>query len=154
MVPQSKPKTGRTARTITGGKASGRLLGGNLTIVSTLMGTGWVPDFKGAVLFLEDTNEAEYRIDRMLQQLKLAGVLDGLAGAVFGQCTHCASTEPDYDGFTLDSLVDHYFTPLGIPAFTGADIGHVGNQLSLPSGARVELDADARTIRLLEPIVA
>ena len=151
---QIEEETGRPARTITGGTASGRLLGGNLTIVSTLMGTGWVPDFQGAVLFLEDTNEAEYRIDRMLQQLKLAGVLDGLAGAVFGQCTSCASTEPDYDGFTLDSLVDHYFTPLGIPAFTGADIGHIGNQLSLPSGARVELDADARTIRLLEPIVA
>ena len=143
----------RSARTICGGKASGRLLGGNLTIVSTLMGTGWLPDFKGAVLFLEDTNEAEYRIDRMLQQLKLAGVLEGLAGAIFGQCTSCASTEPDYDGFTLDSLVDHYLAPLGIPAFTGANIGHVSNQLSLPSGARVELDGDARTIRLLESIV-
>lgn len=147
-------ETGRAARTVTGGRASGRLLGGNLTILSTLMGTGWLPDFRGAVLFLEDVNEAEYRVDRMFQQLKLAGVLDGLAGIVFGQCTQCATTAPDYAGFTLDQLIDHYVTPLGIPAVTGFDSGHVSNQLSLPSGARVELDAEARTLRVLEAIVS
>lgn len=146
-------ETGRAARTITGGKAIGRLLGGNLTILSTLMGTGWLPDLKGAVLFLEDVNEAEYRVDRMFQQLKLAGILDGLAGIVFGQCTSCATTAPDYAGFTLDQLIDHYCAPLGIPAVTGFDSGHIANQLSLPSGARVELDADARTVRLLEAVV-
>lgn len=147
-------ETGRVARTIAGGKATGRLLGGNLTILSTLMGTGWLPDLKGAVLFLEDVNEAEYRIDRMFQQLKLAGVLGGLAGVIFGQCTNCATTAPDYAGFTIDQLIDHYFAPLGVPAVTGFDVGHVGNQLSLPSGARVELDADARTVRVMEAIVA
>ena len=77
----------------------------------------------------------------------------GLAGVVFGQCTSCATTAPDYDGFTIDQVVDQYLGPLGIPAFTGANVGHVSNQLSLPSGAEVELDADARTIRLLQPIV-
>ncbi len=81
-------------------------------------------------------------------------MLDGLAGMVFGQCTSCASTDPDYSGFTLDQLIDHYIAPLGIPAVTGFNTGHIANQLSLPSGARVELDGDARTIRLLEPIVA
>lgn len=146
-------ETSRAARTVTGGKATGRLLGGNLTILSTLMGTPWLPDMTGGVLFLEDVNEAEYRVDRMFQQLNLAGVLDGLAGVIFGQCTSCATTAPDYTGFTIDQLVDHYFAPLGIPAITGFDSGHVGNQLSLPSGARVELDADARTVRLLERIV-
>lgn len=147
-------EAGRPGRTITGGKASGRLLGGNLTILSTLMGTPWLPDLKGAVLFLEDVNEAEYRVDRMFQQLKLAGVLDGLAGIVFGQCTSCATTAPDYAGFTLDQLIDHYCAPLGIPAITGFNTGHIGNQLSLPSGAPVELDGDARTIRVLEAVVA
>ena len=146
-------ETGRPARTITGGKAQGRLLGGNLTILSTLMGTGWLPDLKGAVLFLEDTNEAEYRVDRMFQQLKLAGVLDGLAGIIFGQCTSCATTAPDYAGFTLDQLFDQYLAPLGIPAVTGFDVGHIANQLSLPSGARVELDGDRRTVRALEAVV-
>lgn len=147
-------ETGRPGRTVTGGRATGRLLGGNLTILSTLMGTGWLPDLKGAVLFLEDVNEAEYRVDRMFQQLKLAGLLDRLAGIIFGQCTGCASTEPDYSGFTLDQLIDHYLGPLGIPAVTGFDTGHVANQLSLPSGARVELDGDARTVRVLEAVVS
>lgn len=151
---QVEIETGRPARTLVGGRATGRLIGGNLTILSTLMGTPWVPDLKGAVLFLEDVNEAEYRVDRMFQQLKLAGVLDGLAGIIFGQCTSCATTAPDYTGFTIDQLVDHYFAPLGIPAVTGFDSGHVPNQLSLPSGARVELDADARAVRLLEAVVA
>ena len=146
-------ETSRPARTITGGKTTGKLLGGNLTILSTLMGTPFLPDLTGAVLFLEDVNEAEYRVDRMFQQLKLAGVLDGLAGIVFGQCTECATTAPDYAGFTIDQLIDHYCAPLGIPAVSGFDTGHIGNQLSLPHGARVELDSDARTVRVLEPIV-
>ncbi|QKG72361.1 S66 peptidase family protein [Erythrobacter mangrovi] len=144
---------GRPGRTITGGRASGRLLGGNLTIISTLMGTPWLPDFTGAVLFLEDVNEAEYRVDRMLLQLKLAGVLDALAGVVFGQCTRCSDSEPGAVGFTLDQVVDHHLAPLGIPTFAGANIGHITNQLCLPSGVRVELDADARTLRVLEPMV-
>jgi len=147
-------ETGRPARTITGGKTTGRLLGGNLTILSTLMGTPWLPNLRGAVLFLEDVNEAEYRVDRMFQQLKLAGVLGGLSGVIFGQCTSCSSGERDYAGFTIDQLIDQYIAPLGVPAIAGFDSGHVGNQLSLPSGARVELDADTRTVRLLEPIVA
>lgn len=139
--------------TITPGKASGRLLGGNLTVLSTLMGTPWVPDFKGAILFLEDVGEAEYRIDRMLNQLALAGVLRNVAGVVFGQCTRCTSGEPDYAGFTLPQILEQYFAPLGVPALSGANIGHVGNQLSVPSGARVEMDAGSGTLRLLDPIV-
>ncbi|MCA0909766.1 S66 peptidase family protein [Qipengyuania gaetbuli] len=145
---------GPQGRTIREGTARGRLLGGNLTVLSTLMGTPWVPDFDGAILFLEDVNEAEYRIDRMLQQLQLAGVLGRLSGVVFGRCRSCASDEPDYAGFTLDEVLDQHLTPLGIPAFVGSNIGHHRGQLALPHGAKVEIDAGARTIRLLEPIVA
>jgi lysozyme len=146
--------SGRSGRTIRGGMARGRLLGGNLTILSTLMGTGWLPAFKGAILFIEDVNEAEYRIDRMLQQLRLAGVLGELAGIAFGQCTSCRTEEPGYRGFSLDEVIDQHLGPLGIPAFTGGNFGHVSNQLCLPSGAMVELDADARTLRVLEPVVS
>lgn len=140
--------------TIRPGKATGRLLGGNLTVLSTLMGTPWLPDFTGAILFLEDVGEAEYRIDRMLNQLALAGVLGKVAGVVFGQCTRCTSGYPDYAGFTVPQILEQYLAPLKVPAFTGANIGHVANQLSLPVGVRVEIDADAGTIRLLQPIVA
>lgn len=145
---------GPPATTIRAGKAQGRLLGGNLTVLSTLVGTPWLPDFHGAILFLEDVGEAEYRIDRMMNQLSLAGVLGKVAGVVFGQCARCSTGLPDYAGFTVPQIVDQYLAPLGVPAFSGANIGHVRNQLSLPVGARVEIDADAATIRLLEPIVA
>lgn len=140
--------------TIRGGKASGPLIGGNLTILSTLMGTPWLPDFTGAILFLEDVGEAEYRIDRMMNQLALAGVLKRVAGVVFGQCARCHSDVPDYAGFTIPDILSQYLLPLGVPVFSGANIGHVSNQLSIPVGANVEMDADAGTIRLLQPIVS
>src|SRR3546814_6627981 len=73
-------------RTFRSGKAVGRLLGGNLTVLAALVGTPYLPDFDGAILFLEDVDEAEYRIDRMLTQLALSGVLRRVAGVVFGQC--------------------------------------------------------------------
>jgi muramoyltetrapeptide carboxypeptidase len=156
--PQAKedrlvPLGGRT-RTFGGGRASGRLLGGNLTVLTALMGTGWLPDFTGAILFLEDVDEAPYRIDRMLTQLSLAGVLRKLAGVVFGQCTSCGATGPSYGGFTLSQVLEQHLRPLGIPAFQGAAIGHVANQFSLPLGVRAEIDADAGSIRLLEPAVS
>jgi muramoyltetrapeptide carboxypeptidase len=140
--------------TIRGGRASGRLLGGNLTVLSTLMGTPWVPDFAGAILFLEDVGEAEYRIDRMMNQLALGGVLSKVAGVVFGQCTRCTEGYADYAGFTVPQVLHQHVAKLGVPAFFGANIGHISNQLSLPVGARVEMDANAGTIRLLQPVVS
>lgn len=141
-------------RTFRPGKASGRLLGGNLTTLAALMGTPYLPDFTGAILFLEDIDEAEYRIDRMLTQLALGGVLGKLAGVVFGQCTSCSGSEANYSGFTLSEVLDQHFAPLGVPAFQGALIGHIANQFSMPVGVRAEIDADAGTIRMLEPVVA
>ena len=152
--PGVEDAVGRPARTLTGGTARGRLLGGNLTILSTLMGTGWLPDFDGAILFVEDINEDPYRVDRMFQQLKLGGILDRVGGVIFGQCTRCGSPAPASDTFTLDDVVDQYLGALGKPAIAGFDTGHVGNQLSLPVGVDVEFDATARTLRMLDPAVA
>lgn len=146
------PRQWRT-RAITGGKAEGRLLGGNLTVLTTLMGSAYVPDFTGAILFIEDTNEAEYRIDRMLTQLSLAGVLGKVKGVVFGQCTECVNTGAGYGNFTLSDVLQQHLKPLGVPAFEGAMFGHIANQFSLPVGAKVEIDADAATILVMEPVV-
>ncbi len=140
---------------IRGGRAQGRLLGGNLTVLSALAGTPWLPDFTGAILFLEDVDEAEYRIDRMLTQLGQAGVLKGLAGVVFGQCSNCR--DPDGSGpgggFTLNAIFRQHFGPLGIPAFEGAWFGHIPDQFTIPQGVMAEIDADAGTMRLLEAAV-
>jgi muramoyltetrapeptide carboxypeptidase len=144
----------KPVKTFHGGKARGRLLGGNLSVLSALVGTPWLPDFTGAILFLEETNESEYRIDRMLTQLALAGVLDKVAGVVFGQCTHCENPDGGYSNFTVYEVLDRAFAALGVPAFQGAMIGHIAAQVSIPVGVMAEIDADAGTIRLLEPAVS
>ena len=140
--------------TIRKGKASGKLLGGNLSVLAALVGTPWLPDFEGAILFLEEAGEAEYRIDRMLTQLGQAGILGKIAGVVFGQCTRCATGAPGYSGFTVSDVLRQHLEPLGIPAFSGANVGHVANQFCLPVGVRVEIDAVAGSIRMLEPAVS
>ncbi|EQB09550.1 peptidase U61 LD-carboxypeptidase A [Sphingobium quisquiliarum P25] len=140
-------------RTFRGGKAAGRLLGGNLTVLAALVGTPWMPAFDGAILFMEDVGEAPYRIDRMLTQLSLAGLLGKVAGVVFGQCTNCAASDASYGGFTVSEVLQQHLEPLGVPAFQGAAIGHVASQFSLPVGVRAEIDADLGSIRLLEPAV-
>jgi muramoyltetrapeptide carboxypeptidase len=140
--------------TIRPGVARGRLLGGNLTVLSHLVGTPYLPDWKGAILFLEDVHEDVYRMDRMLAQLKLAGILDQLAGVVFGKCTHC---EPDsgggYGSLTLEEILDTYLAPLNVPAFSGAMIGHIADKFTIPLGINAEIDAAKGTIRLLEGAV-
>jgi muramoyltetrapeptide carboxypeptidase len=141
-------------QTITRGRARGHLLGGNLTVLTALTGTEYLPDFTGSILFLEDVDEAEYRIDRMLTQLGQAGVLGKLAGVVFGQCTNCTgSTSGRYGGFTVTDILRHHLGRLGVPAYQGAWFGHIADQFTLPVGGMAEIDADAGTIRLLAPVV-
>lgn len=147
-------QTAWRTRTIRPGQARGRLLGGNLTVLAALMGTPYLPDFEGSILFLEDVDEAQYRIDRMLTQLSLAGVLRKLSGIVFGQCTNCRASGPSLGGFTLSQVLKQHLEPLGIPVFQGALIGHVADQFSIPIGVAAEMDAAAGTIRMLEPAVA
>ena len=136
------------------GKAQGRLLGGNLTVLTALVGTPYLPGFDGAILFLEDVDEAEYRIDRMLTQLGQAGVLKNLKGVVFGQCTDCTSKGSSFSAFTLNDVLTQHLGSLGIPAYQGAWFGHIADQFTLPVGGLAEIDADAGTLRLLEPVVA
>lgn len=146
-------RQGRT-RTIRTGKAQGRLLGGNLTVLSHLVGTPWLPSFDGAILFLEDVDEAEYRIDRMLTQLGQAGILRRVAGVVFGQCTNCRDPEGAASNFALGDVLRQHLLPLGVPVFSGAMFGHVDDQFSLASGVMAEIDAGEGTLRLLEAPVA
>ncbi len=139
-------------RTIHGGKASGRLVGGNLTVLTAILGSNALPDWENHILFLEDIGEAVYRVDRMMTQLKLAGVLDKISGFVFGACTDCKA-DSGYSSFTLNEVIDQHIKPLGIPAYTGAMIGHIKNKFTIPVGVSAEVDADRGTIRLLEAAV-
>ncbi|MEM9384342.1 MAG: LD-carboxypeptidase [Pseudomonadota bacterium] len=140
-------------RSLCGGKAQGPLLGGNLTVLTAIIGSAYVPDFGGAMLFLEDVGEAVYRVDRMLTQLKLSGILDRVAGIVFGRCTDCGPGT-DYGSLTLEEVLARHIEPLRVPAFSGSMIGHIPKQFVLPLGLSAEIDADLGTIRLLESAVA
>jgi len=162
-LPTYVPPAGRADRlvqregrvtTLSPGTARGRMLGGNLTVLTALAGTAYLPDFDGAILFLEDTNEAQYRIDRMLTQLRLAGILGRVAGVAFGQCTGCTNEGASYGNFTLNQVLEQHLAQLGVPAFAGAMIGHIANQITIPMGAEVEMDANQGSIRVLEPVVA
>ncbi len=156
--PVVKPADDLVAReeritTIRPGRAQGRLVGGNLTVLASLAGTPYFPDCRGAILFLEDINEYIYRIDRCLSTLRLTGALSQLAGVVLGRFTKCEPGD-GYGSLTLDEVFDDYCLPLGVPVYRGAAIGHIRRKLTVPVGAMAEMDADAGTLRLLAPAVA
>ncbi len=138
--------------TIYKGIATGPLLGGNLTVLSHLMGTRFLPNWKGSLLFLEDVHEDIYSMDRMMTQLKLAGVFDDMNGFVFGKCTKCSPGE-GYGSLTFDNLFDDHIKPFQKPAYTGAMIGHISHKFTVPLGIQAELNATNGTIKLLESAV-
>jgi muramoyltetrapeptide carboxypeptidase len=135
--------------TLMPGKVQGRLLGGNLSLVSHLVGTPYLPDLTGAILFLEDVGEAVYSIDRMLTQLWLSGDLQKAAGIVFGKFTEPRPSEWAQNRLQEEVLAERV-QALGIPAVMGLMIGHVDDQATLPLGCLAELDAGAGTLLLLE----
>ena len=138
--------------TITKGSAKGTLVGGNLAVVASMLGSHYVPDWKNKILFLEETDEEVYRIDRLLTQLKLAGVLDKISGFIFGECVKCDPEEPE-KSLTLMQVFDDHIKPLGIPSFYGSMIGHIENKFTLPIGIEAEMNAGEGMIKLLEAAV-
>jgi muramoyltetrapeptide carboxypeptidase len=135
-------------KTIVPGRAKGRLIGGNFTCLLRLIGTPWEPDFRGAILFLEDTGEKAYRIDGMFTHLRLAGLLGQIGGLVLGQF--------DYDSdkreqARIAEVLPREAKRLGVPCVTGAPIGHFSGQVILPQGVDAELDADAGRLSFRAP---
>ncbi len=136
--------------TIRGGRATGRIAGGNLSLLAALMGTPYEVDTEGAILFLEDVREAIYRVDRMLTQLALGGKFSKLSGVVFGDCSNCPATE---SRFGLEDVLRDHFERLGVPVFAGLAFGHVEQKLTLPIGLQATIDADAGTVTIAESAV-
>ncbi len=139
-------------RAVNPGKARGKLTGGNLSLICSLMGTNYEIDTKNKILFIEDISEQAYRIDRMLNQLRLAGKLNEAAGIIFGKCNDCDNTSTVWDP-SVGEVADFYFKDLDCPALYGMTIGHTANQLTLPLGIEAELDADSGTLSVLESCV-
>lgn len=125
------------------GVAEGLLVGGNLTTLCHLVGTPYAPRCRGALLFLEDHNEALYRLDRMAHHLRLSGLLQGVRGILLGSFTGEVSTKHAYEVLALA------FAPLGVPVAGGLPVGHQPANYTLPLGARVRLDTAQGSLTFL-----
>jgi muramoyltetrapeptide carboxypeptidase len=143
-------QTENRIRTIRSGKTTGRILGGNLSLLTAITGTDYLPDWQDSILFIEDVDEAVYRIDRMMTELSLSGVLGKIKGFIFGRCTDC-DPSGGFGSLTMEEMLAEHIAPLGIPAFSGSMIGHIDEQFTIPLGIDVEMDADAGSIKMLEP---
>lgn len=133
------------------GVAEGHLIGGNLSLVVTLLGTPYEPNFEGAILFLEDVSEPPYSVDRMLTHLWMSGKLEQVSGIVLGKFT-----DDGYDSntFSMEQVMRDRLEPLGIPTLRGLMIGHIEDKTVVPVGVQARLDVSAGTLTLLEAGVA
>jgi muramoyltetrapeptide carboxypeptidase len=137
-----KPERNLTVRH---GLASGPVAGGNLTTLCHLVGTPFEPGLKGHILFLEDTGEAVYRIDRMLNHMKLAGCFKGLSGLVLGSFKNCGSFSE------IVGIVDNIFSEHDIPILAGFEIGHEKNNITIPIGLNATLDTEKQLLSFNRP---
>jgi muramoyltetrapeptide carboxypeptidase len=141
-------------RVLRPGKATGPLIGGNLSLVAATMGTPYEIQTEGRIVFLEDVDEQPYSMDRMLTQLRLAGKFKNIKGLVIGECADCRPREfkPSFEcTFSLGEVLDHILGDLPVPVLSGLTIGHTEDQLTLPEGVAATLDADAATLTIEEP---
>ena len=139
-------------QTLVPGSARGRLIGGNLTVLAALVGTPYLPQLDGCLLFLEDVHEPVYRIDRALTQLRLAGLLERANGIIFGAFRDIP-LETGYGDFALYEVLEQHCQAVGKPAFLGASFGHLAQNSPLPLGVEARMDAASGVIRLLEAAV-
>ena len=132
------------------GNAVGRLLGGNMAVLVTLLGTPHEPEWNGSILFLEDVGENIYKIDRMFSHLKNAGVLTRISGLLLGSFTSIPADAPNRE---LHDVVSEYSLPLDIPVLSGIPFGHQARKLTLPMGATIGMNAARKTVTVLEPVL-
>jgi len=132
---------------INGGSTIGSLKGGNLSVLTALIGTPFMPILLGAVLFLEDIGERPYRVDRMLTTWRQAHMFDQVSAVVLGAFTDC---DPGPDGVTVDDVLRSHLASLNVPVLSGLRAGHVDDNMAMPFGALVQVDADAGTLNFWE----
>jgi muramoyltetrapeptide carboxypeptidase len=141
-------------RTIVGGRATGPIVGGNLFTFVHLMGTPWEPVFDRSILFFEEVNEPAYVIEIHLDQLKLAGKLDGVVGVVVGELKDCDWSEKRPEAprnRSIEDVLERCLAPLGVPVLYRLPLGHGKHLATIPLGVQATLDAEARTLTIDEP---
>ncbi|GAB6282977.1 MAG: LD-carboxypeptidase [Ignavibacterium sp.] len=152
----SENKNSNQIKIIRSGKAEGILIGGNLSIVVSMIGTRYDIDYTDKIIFLEEVGEEPYRIDRMLTQMIQSKKFDKAAGIALGVFSKCEA-KPNQSGitnsFSLIEVLGERLYPLGIPVIYGMSFGHIINKFTLPFGINTKLDVDNQTLTLLESVV-
>lgn len=134
------------------GHAQGRLIGGNLSLMTKLVGSPYEPDYRNKILILEEVDERPYRIDGMLTHLIISGRITQVAGIAFGKCSDCDAAAPP--SLSLERVLEDRLGTLGVPVLRGLMMGHVRDQTTVPIGVQAKLDVDAGTLTLLEQPVS
>lgn len=148
LIPPGTPVT-----KLRGGTGRGRLLGGNLSLVVTLLGTQYFPSHGKSILYLEDIGEEPYRVDRMMAHLRNAGVLKGAAGMAYGYFSDCQPKDPAAPTLPLSEILQEAGLAVRGPVIGGAPFGHEKRSITLPFGLRAELNGDSGSLELLESAV-
>jgi len=137
--------------TITEGQAKGDLIGGNLSVIDSMIGSKFELDFKDKIVYLEEVHEKTYKVDKMLVHLLQATNIKEAAGIAFGIFTKC--DKGDDPRLTLKEAIVSLFKPLGIPISYGFPFGHISTKITLPTGVQAKLNATKNTLKLLEKAV-
>jgi len=135
------------------GNAEGRMLGGNLTVITSLLGSGFLPDFSKSVLMLEDVNEPPYKIDRMLNQMRLMKIFKKINGIILGRFVDCFESDQLKNSLTLNEVILDYFNSLKIPVIYNFKHGHIKDNLTVPLGVLTHINAEKGIVEIKESAV-
>lgn len=135
------------------GTSTGRLLGGNLAVLVSLLGTEFLPNLKDKIMFLEDVSEYPYKIDRMMNQLRLYRVFKNLKGIILGRFVDCFEHNPNKKTLTLSEVMDDYLRGIKVPAIYTFPHGHIKDFITLPIGIKIKLNATKGSVELTEGCV-
>jgi muramoyltetrapeptide carboxypeptidase len=135
------------------GNASGQVVGGNLAVFASLLGTEFMPNLKNKILLLEDVNELPYKIDRMMKQLSIHGVFKSLKGLILGRFVDCMETDAKKRTLTLGEIMDDYLSHLKLPTVYTFPHGHMKDFLTIPIGLKIKLNATRGMVEFIESAV-
>jgi len=138
---------------ITKARGEGKILGGNLALLNSIMGTQYLPSFKDTILLLEDIGEAPYKVDRLFNQLKLAKVFDDIKGVILGRFVDCYETDKSKKTIKLNEVIEHYFSSLKIPVLYNFNHGHVNENLTIPFGINCKINTSKCFVEFTESAV-
>ncbi|MCX7611762.1 MAG: LD-carboxypeptidase [Ignavibacterium sp.] len=132
----------------------GQILGGNLAVLTAMTGTKYLPNMRNKILLLEDINEVPYKVDRLLNQLRLNNILSMINGIILGRFVDCYEDDANKKTLTLGEVIDDYIRPLKIPSIYVFPHGHIKDFVTIPWGLKIKLDAGKTSVEFLEPAVS